>query len=132
MLALRTVLSAVAVLAVSACSPAAGVDSPAVLGPDEAVGLLAERDDVTVIDVRTPQEHAAGHLAGSRLVDIQRGDFTDRVGELDPDGAYLLYCRTGNRTAVAAELMDELGFTEVYDAGGFDDLVQAGAEAGGT
>jgi phage shock protein E len=102
-----------------------------VVDADRAVSLLAARDDLTIIDVRTPEEHAAGHVAGTELVDIQAPDFADRIAALDPEGAYLVYCRTGNRSAVAVQAMADLGFIEVYDAGGFDDLAAAGAPTGG-
>jgi phage shock protein E len=95
-----------------------------------AAELLAEHDDVTIIDVRTPGEYASGHLADAVLIDIQAPDFEQRIAELDRDGAYVVYCRTGNRSAQAAARMDELGFTEVYDAGGFADLEAAGAATG--
>lgn len=102
-----------------------------VIDADRAVSLLADRDDLTIIDVRTPEEHAAGHLAGTELYDIQAPDFEDRIAALDPDGAYLVYCRTGNRSAVAVQAMADRGFVEVYDAGGFDDLAAAGAPTAG-
>jgi phage shock protein E len=98
-----------------------------VVDADAATRLLAERDDLTIIDVRTPEEHAAGHLTGTELYDIQSPDFEARLADLDPEGAYLVYCRTGNRSAVAVEAMADLDFLEVYDAGGYDDLVAAGA-----
>lgn len=94
---------------------------------DAAVSLLEDRDDLTVIDVRTPEEFAAGHLAGAELVDIYEPAFTDEIDGLDRDGSYVVYCRTGNRSGQAAEFMEELGFSEVYDAGGLEDLATAGA-----
>lgn len=102
-------------------------DGPVLLGAQDAVDLLGERDDVTVIDVRTPEEHAAGHLDGTLLLDIQAPGFDERLDDLDRDGAYLVYCRTGNRSATAVATMADLGFTEVYDAGGYDELAAAGA-----
>jgi phage shock protein E len=107
--------------------PAASDATVEVVDADRAVALLAERDDLTIIDVRTPEEHAAGHVAGTELFDIQAPDFADRIAALDPGAAYLVYCRSGNRSAVAVQAMAELGFVEVYDAGGFDDLAAAGA-----
>jgi phage shock protein E len=98
-----------------------------VVDADTATRLLAERDDLTIIDVRTPEEHAAGHVDGTELYDIQSPDFEARLADLDPEGAYLVYCRSGNRSAVAVATMADLGFVEVYDAGGYDDLAAAGA-----
>lgn len=136
------VLAAVAAVVVVGCSSAqdasSGGDGPVASGggvevadaPD-AVELLADRDGVTVIDVRTPDEHAAGHLDGAVLLDLAGGQFEREVGDLDRDASYVLYCRTGARSADAAAIMDELGFADVTDAGGYDDLVTAGADVAG-
>lgn len=108
--------------------PVADADTgPVVVDAATAVALLDARDDLTIVDVRTPQEHASGHLEGTLLLDVQAPDFADRLGELDPDRAYVVYCRSGNRSAVAAAAMAERGFVEVFDAGGYDDLARAGA-----
>ena len=93
-----------------------------------AVALLEDRDDLTVIDVRTAEEFADGHLAEATKLDLSGGEFEEEIGDYDRDAAYLLYCRTGSRSAAAADLMAELGFTEVIDAGGYQDLADAGAE----
>jgi phage shock protein E len=137
-------LVAVAALGLTACTDAgadelaedgttaaeAGEATIEVVDANEAVALLADRDDLTVIDVRTPEEHAEGHVAGTELIDAQSPDLTDRLDALDPDQAYLVYCRSGNRSAAVVAQMAERGFVEVYDAGGFDDLAAAGAPTG--
>lgn len=117
------ILFAIISLAVlSACGSATG--GVRTISPDQAVADLSSR---TVIDVRTPAEVAQGTLAGATNIDLQSPDFRSRVDALDRNGKYLLFCRTGNRSAQAAAIMDELGFTDVVDAGGFDALVAAGA-----
>ncbi len=109
------------------CSGSAVVGaSPQVVDTQAAVALLDDRDDLTIIDVRTPEEYASGHIVGAELVDVQAPGFEDRIAGFDPSGAYVIYCRVGNRSAVAAEIMDDLGFEEVYDAGGFDELASSG------
>ncbi|MFO7961786.1 MAG: rhodanese-like domain-containing protein [Nitriliruptoraceae bacterium] len=137
---ITTTLAAVAFAAVTlaACSSSTeAVDSPEAsaaerpgvvrVGAQDAVSLLGERDDLSVIDVRTPAEFADGHLEGAELVDIYEPAFRDEIDGLDRDGSYVLYCRTGNRSGQAAAFMRELGFTEVYDAGGLAELADAGA-----
>lgn len=101
------------------------------LGADDAVDLLAQRDDLIVIDVRTPEEFAEGHLAGAELIDIQAADFGDRIAELDPEVTYVVYCRTGNRSAYAVRAMADIGIGSLYDAGGFAELAAAGAPVAG-
>lgn len=84
--------------------------------------------DALVVDVRTPSEYAAGHLAGARLADVTAPDFEQRIRELAPDPTQpvYLYCRSGNRSAFAAERLLELGYTQAVDIGGFDELRAAG------
>ncbi len=94
------------------------------VGAAEAVKLIDSR---TVIDVRTPSEYAAGHLAGAQNIDVEAADFGTRIAALDKNAPYLVYCRSGRRSAIAAEQMKQAGFTDVVDAGGMTDLVAAGA-----
>lgn len=79
---------------------------------------LATDPDATVLDVRTPQEFAAGHLPGAINIDSSAPDFADAVAELPKDGTYLVYCQTSNRSGVATDRMADLGFTDVYDMKG--------------
>jgi rhodanese-related sulfurtransferase len=82
---------------------------------------------LVVLDVRTPDEFAAGHLGGAVLVDFYDEDFPARVAALDRAPAYLVYCRSGARSAKTAELMAQLGFAEVSD---LDGGILAWADAG--
>ena len=91
--------------------------------------FLARREpDAVVLDVRTPDEFAGGHLAGVDNVDFMAPDFRDRVDALDRDRTYYLYCRSGTRSGKAAGLMQGMGFEHVYNVGGYDALAAAGAE----
>lgn len=83
----------------------------------EAVELAA-LDGVTVVDVRTPAEFAEGHLEGARLIDFNDASFADQVALLDPDGRYLVYCRSGNRSAQAVAVMQQLGIDRIWDMEG--------------
>lgn len=85
---------------------------------EEAQAVLESRSEVVTLDVRTPQEFAEGHLADAQLLDYTSGEFAARLGELPTDATYVLYCRSGNRSAGAAELMRQAGFTEVYEVDG--------------
>jgi len=74
----------------------------------------------TILDVRTASEYAAGHLKGAVNIDVQGADFGTKIGALDKGAHYIVYCRSGNRSATAAKLMKTAGFTNVTDAGGID------------
>jgi phage shock protein E len=106
-------------------------------GTEEEI-TIRERDfvarrqqDDTVIDVRTPGEFAQGHLAGALNVDVTAPDFSDRFDELDlvSDQPVYLYCRTGNRSHRAAQILRSKGFSKAYNVGGFDALVDSGADS---
>ena len=70
---------------------------------------------LVILDVRTPQEYNSGHLNGSINLDFKSPSFEDEIARLDRDKAYLLYCRTGIRSARAVMLMISLGFMELYN-----------------
>jgi phage shock protein E len=75
-------------------------------------------DDLIILDVRTPEEFTEGHLDGAVMIDFYEADFADRLGELDPEVPYLLYCRSGNRSGQTTAIMRDLGFTDVADVDG--------------
>lgn len=80
-----------------------------------------------ILDVRTPAEFSAGHLTGASNIDFEGADFGTRIGALDHDGTYVVYCRTGNRSGQATALMHERGFRHVYNVtGGITAWQQAG------
>ena len=89
-----------------------------VVSPTDAAALLDADPAPTLIDVRTPAEFDQGHLEGAELVDFNAPDVRDRIAEFDPSGDYVIYCRSGNRSAGAREIMTELGFEDVADIDG--------------
>ena len=99
--------------------------STSVVPVDEAVEAL--QAGAVALDVRTAGEFAAGHLVGARNIDATAPDFVDRIGKLPRDATYVVYCASGNRAGTAVATMRELGFTEVMNAGGFEDLAASGA-----
>ncbi|MGM0385561.1 MAG: rhodanese-like domain-containing protein [Actinomycetota bacterium] len=71
-------------------------------------------DDVTIVDVRTPQEFADGHIAGSVNINVGDPDFAQQVAELDPEGTYAVYCRSGNRSRTAMAAMQDAGLADIF------------------
>jgi len=67
-------------------------------------------EDTVIIDVRTPAEFASGHLDGAVNIDVQSPDFAAQIMELDPNGEYFVYCRSGNRSGQAIAQMNQMGF----------------------
>lgn len=80
----------------------------------EAAELIANVDPV-IVDVRTPREFQGGHLAGAKLIPVH--EFQRRVNELAPhkEQPVFLYCRTGNRSTVAAKILLDQGFNNVIN-----------------
>lgn len=87
----------------------------------------AQSPGTVIIDVRTPEEFNAGHVQGALNIPVEYADFAQQVSALDPSVTYAIYCRTGNRSAVATAEMASMGFMYLYDLdGGFSDLEAAG------
>ena len=83
--------------------------------------------DLVILDVRTPEEFAEGHIEGAIMLDFYRDDFADELAKLDPDVPYVLYCRSGNRSGQTRSLMEGLGFVDVADVdGGIGGWLDAG------
>lgn len=97
----------IALMALTGCSSGAG--EPVTVGAD-----------TVVIDVRTPDEYAAGHLEGARLLDFNGGEFENALPGLDPGAEYLVYCRSGNRSGQATALMEKAGIADVTNLGSLE------------
>jgi phage shock protein E len=74
--------------------------------------------DLVILDVRTPEEFAAGHIAGAVNIDFRGTSFRSDLDGLDKDVPYGVYCRTGNRSGQTMQLMQELGFSDVTELSG--------------
>ena len=68
-----------------------------------------------LLDVRTSQEFRAGHIPDSKLIDIYRPTFAEKISELDKEKNYYVYCRSGNRSYHAGVFMLQQGFKTVYN-----------------
>lgn len=129
--ALRTAAAAaITLLALTACTSPQSASTPASSEASAeqtpSSGQSSETSTTPlIIDVRTPEEFAAGHLDGAINIDATAADFSEQIAKLDPKGAYTLYCRSGNRAARAAELMTAAGFTEVRNAGGLEEAAKS-------
>ena len=71
-----------------------------------------------LVDVRTAEEFAEGHIKGAINIDYLAESFTIEIQELDLENPVLLYCRSGNRSGKAMKIMNELEFIEVYNLEG--------------
>lgn len=90
--------------------------------------VAAAEPGVVVVDVRTPAEFAAGHMSGAVNANVESSDFATQIAALPTDTTYAVYCRSGNRSAVASAQLADAGFESVINLqGGLVDLQAAGA-----
>jgi rhodanese-related sulfurtransferase len=97
---------------------------------EQAKTMIAENlnnPEFLLIDVRTPDEYKSGHIENSLLIDFKTDDFKDKISKLDRSKKILLICRSGKRSGLAKSLMEDIGFTEVYNMiGGIIEWTQKG------
>jgi rhodanese-related sulfurtransferase len=83
----------------------------------EAFNLIQDNQgnsDFIIIDVRTPEEFEDGHIKNAVNIDFRSENFRSQISDMDRLKKYLIYCRSGNRSRGALDIMTELGFKEVY------------------
>ncbi len=77
---------------------------------------LEQDDKAVVLDVRTEEEMEEGYLPNAKLIDIYKGqEFVDEIEKLDKTKNYYIYCRSGQRSGQACQLMDQMGFANTYN-----------------
>ena len=85
---------------------------------DEAKKLIDTRPELIIVDVREEEEFITGHASGALLFPVDEiNDVSAMMLIPETDRPYLLYCRSGRRSAEAALKLEELGYTEIYDVG---------------
>lgn len=89
-----------------------------VISPQEVRDAVYDSNKHQLIDVRTLEEFSEGHLKNAQNICITDADFEENVAKLDKNQPVYLYCRSGKRSASAAEILKDMGFTEIYDMEG--------------
>lgn len=128
----RTFVALFSTLAFVLTLGACGNSSSGSTGSDEAdaadaadAAAISMTEDTVILDVRTAAEHAGGYLEGAQLLDFTSGQLAETLPTLDPNAPYLVYCRSGNRSAQATQLMTDSGFSDVTDMGSLSEAAQA-------
>ena len=125
-LLLSVFLILIGAIAFSACAS----NAPATIATVERISPAAYNQQFgggeahTLIDVRTPEEYASGHIEGA--VNIPVDSLQQRLDEVSRDLPVIVYCRTGNRSAPAAQILVNAGYIQVYDLGGIQSWITAG------
>lgn len=98
-------------------------------GPEKAVPSKPDAPipaaDTLWIDVRTPGEFSAGHLPGATNIPLQTLQYTFTEQIPDKDAVIALYCRSGNRSGQALRIVEQLGYSNAFNAGGLQRLLKA-------
>jgi rhodanese-related sulfurtransferase len=76
------------------------------------------KENVQLVDVRTPQEYAEGFIKGAKNINVNDANFETEIQKLDKTQPVYIYCRSGARSQTAAKKMVELGFTQIVDLEG--------------
>jgi rhodanese-related sulfurtransferase len=134
---LAVLVAVAAMLAGCSTSPLSPTSGPTAATVPAAGSSLAAAEfaaaaklpNTVLVDVRTPEEYASGHLAGATLIDVEGADFATKVAALDKAKTYAVYCRSANRSKVAMTIMQRAGIVGVYDlAGGITSWKSAGGQ----
>ena len=100
--------------------------SPTNVTPTEAEALIHSHKQLLIIDVRTQEEFAEGHISGARNVNFNSPTFLERMKEFEGK-SILVHCAAGGRSARALEALSNASFAEVYHLNkGFNGWIEAG------
>jgi rhodanese-related sulfurtransferase len=88
------------------------------LSPDDFEKLIKTDKNVQLVDVRSPQEVASGHIEKAVNINIADVDFQAKMSQLDKSKPVAVYCGVGGRSGKAAAKLTSLGFTKIYDLQG--------------
>ncbi len=81
---------------------------------------------VQLVDVRTPEEYAKGHIGDAVNINVNASDFEERISQMDKEAPIYLYCKKGGRSNRAVGILQDLGFETIYDySGGYDDWIKS-------
>ena len=90
----------------------------------QQVAELLEQGEIQLIDVRQPEEHEAGRIAGDRFIEL--AELAGQVETIDRDRPVVFYCRSGSRSAMATEAFRGAGFDAHNMLGGLIEWNAAG------
>ena len=114
-------------LAFTACTPGANNQSAFASVSVEQFAADIANPQVQLVDVRTPEEHAAGNIPGSMNIDVKSDDFaTCATRQLDKERPVAIYCRSGRRSKTAADILVGLGYKVIELDSGYNGWVEAG------
>lgn len=120
----RWMWTLVFVLLMAGCFAACGKKEETVtfrqVDAKQAKEMMDTEEDYIILDVRTEEEYESGHIKGALLIpDYELEECAQQ--EMEKDQLILVYCRSGNRSKKSAQLLAEMGYTNVVEFGGIID-----------
>lgn len=110
-----SILAILSVWFITSCSGQNAINS---LNPKQFSSKMIATKNLTLVDVRTTEEYAKGHLKGAVNIDWNGGTFESTFSGYDKSKNYFVYCRSGHRSGLAARWMREHGFKNVFELDG--------------
>ena len=119
---IRVLISAVLIAVVTSCGSQSATEIPINnIDVDTARELVTQDETVIVLDVRTPEEYAMGHIEGALNINIAEAEFSVRVSKLDREKTYIVHCSANvknGRSAKSLEIMRSVGFDKLLNMEG--------------
>lgn len=120
----RLIILCLAVLFLTACGQTMENNQEAVymnITAEEAKQMMDTEENYIILDVRTQEEYDESHIPGAILIPNTEIEARAESELPDKDQKILVYCRSGRRSKLAAEILVELGYTNIYEFGGIID-----------
>ncbi|NQU53511.1 MAG: rhodanese-like domain-containing protein [Bacteroidetes bacterium] len=76
------------------------------------------KEQVILVDARTPDEYNTSHLENAKMIDFKADDFKEKITKLPKNKTICVYCRSGNRSAQTMEILKQEGYLRVYNLKG--------------
>ena len=98
-----------------------------VISPKDFAAKIKDKEELQLLDVRTPKEFGAGHVDQAKNINYYDLSFRSQVSKLDKAKPIYVYCQSGIRSAKATSILKSMGFKEIYDMqGGFGNWKKLG------
>jgi len=108
-------LTMLAVIFLASCSGQAKGPGEKAMGFEQLKATLSGKEPFLLVDVRTAEEYASGHIPGAFNVPVT--EITEKIPTQDKNAFIILYCRSGNRSGAAEQALREKGYTNMVNFG---------------
>jgi len=116
----KRILILLLLLTLVSCAEATSIEQnePVLISASVGKSMMDENTDIILVDVRTESEYNEGHIEGAILLPLDTIPSNASKVLKDKSAIIIIYCRSGNRSATAVDLLYDLGYANLYDMGG--------------